>query len=211
MIFGFSDPHWFHGHDDGEEPRGVIKHSKRPFPNRTVMNETMWDNINRVVGPKDLLVCCGDWVHGVGRNDDYYIKCCREARHNIRCQNVWLVCGNHDRHWLPEFRGLFQSVYDFGLEMRFTPALCQKWDVSEYENELLVWCHYKLFTWRNSRRGTKHVYGHCHGSLEKKFPVRNSRDIGVDCINFTPQSLKDLWAYFATQEHLPLADHHPDD
>lgn len=207
MIFGFSDPHFFHGHDEGEKPRGVIKHSNRPFAHRNEMNEVIWGNINKVVGEDDLLVCCGDWVHGVGRHDDHYIKYCRDARERINCKNVWLVCGNHDKKWLPEFRGLFQNVFDL-LEMQFTQAFCDKWNVHKYLGEFLIWCHYKMMFWKNSRHGSKHVYGHCHGSVEKRMEIRNSFDIGVDCINFTPISLDQMWEKFTSQSHLALADHH---
>jgi calcineurin-like phosphoesterase family protein len=216
MIYVFSDPHFFHGQDEGEPVRGVIKHCNRPFPHRTAMNEAMWNNINRKVGADDLLICNGDWVYGVGRDDDHYIKCCQEARYNIRCKNVWITHGNHDRHWLERWRKIFDRFLGFGYELMFTEEICDKFDVHEFRyldeeqryEDLLVCCHYKLCVWNRSHFGTKHVYGHSHGSFEKRMPIRNSRDVSVDCIGFEPQSLTELWQYFKTQEYLPLADHH---
>lgn len=185
MIFATSDPHFFHGQDEGE-PRGVIKHCNRPFSNRKAMNEALWNNINRVVGRDDLLICLGDWVYGVGSNDDYYIKCCREARYNINCKNVWTTYGNHDRHWMERFRKIFNRFLGFGYELLFTEELCDRFDVHKYRwldrkqrrDNLLTCCHYGLRVWNKSHRTTWSIYGHSHDSLPDEGYL--AMDVGVD-------------------------------
>lgn len=183
------------------------------------MNRALFDNINRDVGEDDWAICNGDWVYGVGRDNGAYLRYCQEARDSIRCKNLILIAGNHDRPWLQGFRNLFTDVYPAsdrtgntfgGLEIKVDQRRLKQFGLPpEFLGEQWVFCHYRLMTWRSSNRGSKHFHGHNHGSLDH-IVTRNCVDTGVDCWNYRAPSVVEYYEHFRTQEALPMANHHPE-
>jgi len=61
--------------------------------------------------------------------------------------------------------------------------------------------HYPHVSWRGSNHGSIHLYGHCHGTMEKTlntiWPDRKSMDVGVDCNGYKPVSLDQILKRFA--------------
>jgi len=53
----------------------------------------------------------------------------------------------------------------------------------------VVLCHYAMRTWDRSHYGSYHLYGHSHGKLERH---GWSMDVGVDCFDFYPVSLRQV-------------------
>lgn len=114
--------------------------------------------INSSVGRKDRLIICGDFC----RNNP------QKYRQRIKCKNVWLILGNHDK---PSWGKHFSECF-LGRMIKLTHG---------FE----VWAsHYPHAYYSKSHYGAGHVYGHCHSqredTLDAIWPERRSIDIGVD-------------------------------
>lgn len=95
MLYFTSDLHL------GDE-KVLISRNGRPFSNIEEMNNTIIDNINRVVGEDDELWILGDFAFRVDKAE------VQKFRNRINCRNVHLVYGNHDQDYSQEH--IFQSV-----------------------------------------------------------------------------------------------------
>jgi calcineurin-like phosphoesterase family protein len=132
-----------------------------------LMDRTLIDEINKIVGEKDILWHLGDFAMPDKRKHNHYNRC-RYYRDQIRCQNVSMIWGNHD---VRSIRDLFTQTYDLYM---LRPSNYPK----------VVMCHYAMAVWESSHRGNLHLYGHSHSEaepwLEKTLVGRRSMDVGVD-------------------------------
>jgi len=78
----YADPHF--GHD------AIISHTGRPFKNVEEMNNTIINNINKVVKDDDVLYCLGDFCFNMSKPEATYILS------RINCKRKILIKGNHD-------------------------------------------------------------------------------------------------------------------
>lgn len=67
-----------------------------------------------------------------------------------------IIKGNHDKSWIGDLMSY--------------PS-CNVIKVSDYDcivdrNRNVVLCHYPIFSWDKQRRGSYHVYGHVHNTIE---------------------------------------------
>lgn len=177
--FFTSDTHFNH--------QNIIKYSNRPFSNYEEMNDALIKNINDKVGEKDILFHLGDFTFKSYKDG---IKC----REQIKCQNIVLIVGNHDKHNLkhPEFKKMFVDIYDM-LDVR---TKCGT----------IVLCHYAMRIWDKAHHGRWHLYGHSHGTLPDDKQSK-SFDIGVDCHNYKPLSVLEVKNIMDTKTFKQL-DHH---
>lgn len=131
-----------------------------------LMDRTIIDNINAIVGENDTLWILGDFALGL-RNQ--YLEKCRAYRNRIKCQNVNIVWGNHDR---TEIDFLFSGCFD----QTTIPIPGRK--TKMFVN------HYAMAVWEGSHRGNMQLYGHSHSNaevnLDKMMPNRRSMDVGID-------------------------------
>lgn len=183
MIYFTSDLHL--GHAD------VIKFSKRPFSSVDEMNETLVRNINHIVGKTDELWIIDDFAYKIDRE-----KVC-EHRRSIKCKNVHLVMGNHDRDYSQD--NFFQSVQHY-KELK-----------TVYGRFILF--HYPILEWNAAHYGSVHLHGHLHSTgeyntqnLTKKYADRLPEgqegkdeglklriyDVGVDANDYKPISLDQI-------------------
>lgn len=139
------------------------------------MNADILGNINKTVGEDDTLWILGDLAYGIRQG---YYEACRRHRNKIKCRNVILIWGNHDKRTI---RDLF----------KFTTDLIS----TEIADRLITMCHYSMTTWDQSHRGSIQLYGHSHSNaedwLDEIMPGRRSMDVGVDnafrmCGEFRP-------------------------
>lgn len=173
MIYFTADTHF--GHE------AIMRHSKRPFLTVSKHDAVLVSNINAVVQPSDTLYHLGDFAwHNLA-----------SYRARIRCKQIHLVLGNHDRLKAPD-RELFCSISDI-----------KKVRVAEQKIYL---CHYAMRVWNCSHHGSWHLYGHSHGSLADD-PHARSLDVGVDCHSFFPVSI-DRVAELMSQKQWQAVDHH---
>lgn len=180
-VFFTADTHFGHAK--------IIVHSKRPFAHVDEMDEAMIAKWNAVVGPKDDVWHLGDFNFKSLKPTAYYL-----GRLNGRIHIVW---GNHDdkhakKHWNSRVTA-----------PRFASA--QETKYLRLDDEKVTLYHYAQRVWRNSHRGSLHLYGHSHGNLEG-VPLGRSMDVGVDANAFAPVSWDDVRAKLKDR---PFTLHHP--
>ncbi len=163
------------------------------------MNQTLIDNLNERVQPKDTLFHLGDWSLSKNRKDK--TGNAEEYLNQINCKNIILIPGNHDPHYrnlLPrkEFARLFSECCPF---YRL---------VTELDGERLeiFMFHYACRVWNKSHYGAWHLFGHSHGTLPD-LPNSLSLDIGVDANNFCPLNISEIAKFMEKKTFEPI-DHH---
>lgn len=62
----------------------------------------------------------------------------------------------------------------------------------KYKGVLFVLCHYPLLTWNKARRGSIHLHGHCHGTVNHLNTDLRRFDVGVDVYNYRPVSIDQI-------------------
>ena len=156
------------------------------------MDEVLIDNINNTVGENDTLYHLGDFAFGP-RDDRAYIKKVAEYRYKIKCKNIHLIWGNHDRRYMRhDYERLFTSIRDL--------------DEIRVNNQKIVLCHYAMLVWNGSHRGVWHLYGHSHGTLPDN-PETKAFDAGVDCHNYFPLSFEEVKAIMDKKTYVPVDRH----
>jgi len=169
MIYFTSDPHYFH--------KNVIKYEDRPFDSVEEMNETMINNWNSVVDPKDTVYLLGDFAFVNKRHEmEDIVKKLNGHIHWIR--------GNHDK---------IKNVKGFAWEGSYKEV--------SHGGRKFVLSHYPFASWSRMHHGSINCHGHCHGNLPnlsqliKKYTGMDLRtpellrfDVGVDCFDFFPVS-----------------------
>ncbi|MBY0461535.1 MAG: metallophosphoesterase, partial [Gemmataceae bacterium] len=185
MQYWFTaDTHFGHGN--------IIKYCQRPFLSREeraalrdnprgklrLSDETVKRHddailaaINERVAPGDTLWVLGDFCWGGFAEARYYRDC-------IRCENVFLVWGNHDR-------GEIAPVFSDTIEQGMIRADGQE-----------IWLnHYPMRSWNKAFHGSWHLYGHVHGRLQREDEQNLGmlvKDVGVDACDSRPISLGEL-------------------
>lgn len=136
----------------------------RDFESVEHMNQVMVDNINKVVGKRDILYHLGDWSMGGFKN-------VKEFRDRIQCQSVTLIIGNHDPMILKNkdgIRGVFSKVMQLNNR--------------KIGGQAMALSHFPQLVWHRHYHGAWHLHGHCHGSLNNpEYYKRKVMDVGVDC------------------------------
>lgn len=164
-----------------------------------MMDDTIINNINSMVGENDILWHLGDFAFG-HRED--YTKKCEFYRNRIRCKNMNIIWGNHDQP--NRIRYLFNGNY----YLHTIPLPSESFDA--------VLCHYAMAVWDKSHRGSWQLYGHSHTSAEpwmdENMPGRRSIDVGVDNANklfgsYRPFSLEELKVIMSNRDGFSM-DHH---
>jgi calcineurin-like phosphoesterase family protein len=184
-----ADTHFGHGN--------IIKYCQRPFMSReereairgdprgklrlsaeTVKrhDDALLEAINSRVALDDHLWIVGDFCWGGFAEARHY-------RDRIRCENVFLVWGNHDR-------GEIAPVFSDTLEQGMIRVEGQE-----------IWLnHYPMRSWNKAFHGSWHLYGHVHGRLQRedeRNPGMLVKDVGVDACDYRPMSFAELRGYMA--------------
>jgi calcineurin-like phosphoesterase family protein len=197
-TYFIADTHLGHGN--------ILKYCNRPFLNEQerrllaghqdfrvsresirLMDDTILDQINALVGAEDVLWHLGDFCFGEFED-------ARRYRERIRCRTVHLVWGNHDKPWL---RPLFADCHE---QTRIT-----------VEGQSVFLNHYPMLSWHGSHKGTWLLFGHVHGRLGKD-PLHRAiyertlmLDVGVDGWGpgaehtFRPWSMQEIAEYMAAK------------
>lgn len=185
MIYFTADWHVFH--------KNIIRYSKRPFKSLEEMADVLIENTNKKVPVNQTLYILGDFSYGSFDETKELFK-------RIKCKNVILVKGNHDRMKPVDYQKIgFKHVFDYA-EVK-------------YEKKLYCLSHYPYLTWRNAHRGSRMLCGHSHSSLNHLHDQTTRLDVGVDCFNFTPVSINEIEEIMKDRVYSKI-DHHgenPDD
>jgi len=144
----------------------------RDFKTLDQMNDRIVNGINEVVGQDDILFHLGDWSFGG-------FESIWKFRHQINCQNIHLVLGNHDHHIernRENIRDIFSSVNQY-VEL----------EVNKQHNFVLM--HYPIMSWNKMNDGVIHLHGHVHLPPDRRIGKGKMMDVGVDGNGMDPISL----------------------
>ncbi len=146
----------------------IIEYSKRPYKDVKEMDEALVKNWNDIVTPDDTVYHLGDVMF----SKDYYIL----DRLNGTKYFLW---GNHDS--------------DRFIEQLDKRSLSLKdYHEFKYNGHLFVLCHFPLLTWNKARKGSIHLHGHCHGTVNHLNTNLRRFDVGVDVYNYRPVSIDQI-------------------
>jgi calcineurin-like phosphoesterase family protein len=169
----------------------------RDFVSLEEMNNTIVDNINKIVHEDDILIHLGDWSFGGFDNIMGFWD-------RLECKNIHLILGNHDHHIMNNkngIRNLFLSVSNYNT-------------INYCYNTFKV-MHYPISSWDGLNKGYIHLHGHCHLPTNMRFGKGKRMDVGIDGHpEFRPYNLKDeilpLMDYREILSEMPN-DHHVDE
>ncbi len=163
----------------------IIKYCNRPFTSVQEMDGVIISNINKVVMPDDTLRIVGDF--SMSSNFDVILK----YRQRINCEDIILIKGNHDYLRDSQYRQIFNQVLEY--------------EELSHNTTKVVLSHYAMRVWNKSHRGAWHLYGHSHGALPDNGD--KSFDVGVDCWNYKPLSMKEIEKEMSTRTFKPVDNH----
>jgi calcineurin-like phosphoesterase family protein len=182
VIYFTSDFHFSHK---------LVALETRSFKALEEHDQCILDGLNSTLKSGDILYFLGDWMLGSSRAT---VQKAIEYRHKIKCKQIFMVWGNHDKYLRrkPEFEKWFVKCSDL-MDIKI-------------EEQSIVLCHYAMRTWNKAHYKSWMLYGHSHGSLPDN-PNALSVDVGVDCWGFKPVSYEQLIEVMAKKEPKPV-DHH---
>ncbi len=155
----------------------IINLCNRPFKSMNEMIDTISNNWNTKVDPKDEVYVLGDVSYGYHGDLKELLDSLHGKKH--------LLVGNHDRGWMKNKNNLkaFRTINQISK-------------ISD-EGRSVVLCHYPLLAYEGSLNGGYHVFGHVHNNeREPQYPeiikMKRSFNAGVDINDFKPVSLDEL-------------------
>lgn len=207
MIYFTSDTHYNHKNLIKSLSSWDDKITCRDFKSLEEHNNTIIENINKVVDKDDTLYHLGDVSFGgVGVLHEFVGR--------VNCKNIHLILGNHDEsiEESKSLQSLFKSV--------------DHYKYLKINGQRIILCHYAMRVWNKSHKGSWMLYGHSHGTLDDrkpKFPdatwigdayyIKNSKsmDVGIDTHSkFRPWSLSEIKDIMDKRQILLNVDHHGD-
>lgn len=189
----------------------------RKFETIEDMNQTIIDNINRLVGKNDILFHLGDWSFS-------NIDSIWNFRKQINCKNIFQLPGNHDHHikndkilpnchWslsetnkiedgvnsielpikLQEKYGKIDDMFDVSAKDLFTEVLPELVKI-KIDNQEIILSHYPIDQWENMDWGAFMLHGHTHHTIDDSEPNKlyRRKDVGIDNPHLVPYSWSEL-------------------
>lgn len=166
---------------------GIIKYTNRPFNSVDEMNNKIIQNCNDYVKEDDRLFFVGDMVFGP-LDDTKYLKTVRYFRNKIKCKNIFLIYGNHDRRARKEaeFRRHFVNCSDY-LEIKSG-------------DQSVILFHYPIESGCWNRAVTAKAW-HVHGAVQDS-PVKKEKgrfDVSIDnCLTILGSNRPEDYRPFST-------------
>ena len=158
--------------------KNILTLARRRFNHIEDHDNHVIASINRVVDPQSNLYILGDL--GFHRN----IENLRKYLSRIKCRNIHIILGNHDR--LTDLVTLRRE----GVILDVQPKI-----IVQKNKKSVVCFHYPMREWEGYYRGYYHAYGHVHGTLSS---YERSMDVGIDSIGYEPIEFDDLIARIDT-------------
>lgn len=189
-TFFISDMHLNHGN--------VLRFDNRPFPDLDTMHEQILLRWNNVVTNADDVYILGDMVWKL---DDKILSLVSRLKGKMH-----LLTGNHDGGSLKDYR--FKKLFE-----EIVPYKELKLHTKDNKHTNVVLSHFPIMMWNGQHRGSIHLYGHVHNSMEDtyyqhylndlKANMNKTKDenfnpiaINVGCMmsymNYTPQTLEQI-------------------
>jgi len=155
--------------------------------------------INKKVQKNDVLYILGD-IAAINANNVDYIK---SLLGGIKCRNVSIIWGNHDRKKLliPIFEELGWFIRGDRHEISTATPI--------YNKVTIVMDHYPMARWNKSHYGSWHLHGHTHGLMQFDPGTKLRYDVGIDINDYYPVSLSQLdKIMFLKMEYFHRPDRH---
>lgn len=156
--------------------KNILIYDNRPFSSVEEMDEKLISNWNERVKPGDTMYYLGDFAF---KSKNVYKLFTRLNGNKI------LIKGNHDKK--DTLKLPWAGVYDI-YELN-------------YDNKLVIFCHYSMRVWKNSCHGSWMLFGHSHLKLPS---YGLSFDVGCMGNSYYPYSWDEIKAKMAT---LSTKDH----
>lgn len=167
-TFFTADTHFGHSH--------ILRQRGLTFGSISEHDEALVSRWNETVSPTDDVWHLGDFAGDASR-----ARCAELFGHLHGTKR--LIRGNHDTNRVLQLPWADPPVESARITVR-----------EEGSEWRLYLAHYAHRAWPGLWRGTRHLYGHTHGSLPN---TRRSCDVGVDAWGFRPVGLA---AIIARQE-----------
>ena len=134
------------------------------------MDNTLIDNWNKVVRSCDVVYHLGDFVNEEATKEEinYYL--------NSLNGRIVFIYGNHDNKLL-KVSERFENIYS-----RKTILVGK---------QKIILRHKALSNWKN-KNIVWHLHGHSHGNLPKRAKGIKICDVGVECWNYKPVTMRQL-------------------
>ncbi len=177
----------------------IAEYANRPYldkngiPDVDAMNRGIINNMNAVVGADDNLYILGDVAFATANRTRPHLE-------QLICQNLFLIPGNHDAD------DIIEMTRSDGSPM--WKAVSPLMDIVD-EGRRIVLCHYKFEVYNKAHysepKNAYQFYGHSHGSL----PGNDQQiDVGVDCWDMKPVTLREAQRRMKTLPPYKSKDHH---
>ena len=176
-LFFSSDPHYGHFN--------IIGFCQRPFSSSAEMTEKLIENWNNKIKKDDIAILCGDFSLSTNR------KYLAEILFRLNGK-MYLALGNHDK-WIKheDLKNRFIGISDI-IEVN----VCDNINKSQ----CIIACHYPIYRWNKSHRGSWHIYGHSHQKDALSNYSNYAINVGVDAWNYCPVSFDEIKKIILTQE-----------
>ena len=162
--------------------KNIITYDSRPFGSMEEMNGIIIKNWNAAVGKDDEVYVLGDFFWNNEDGDEILPQL-----HG----DIYLIKGNHDK-LTDSMRKRYIWVQDYA-------------EIVEGETSLVL-CHYPIAHWKNSKRGTVHLYGHIHMGRDSRpfgeyVKLMQQKGLRYEChnvgcmlpyIDYTPRTLEEI-------------------
>ena len=189
QVFVTSDTHY--SHKNICKGTSTWESGYRDFNTLEEMNQTIVNNINKMVKEDDCLIHLGDW--SFGGVDKIW-----EFRKQINCKNIYLAWGNHCSHIrsnkeinisledveiieklnLKAYNRLVNGEVFVKAKELFTETFDLEY--LKVEHQSMVVCHYPLFSWFHINKGVWNLGGHEHSMLNAYNENCKRLDVGID-------------------------------
>jgi calcineurin-like phosphoesterase family protein len=160
----------------------------RDFKTLDQMNDTIVNNINKLINQDDILIHLGDWSFGG-------FEMIEQFRSRIVCKNIHLVLGNHDHH-IEKNRGNIQDIFTsvnqyIELEVKYEGSNKLGSGDKSFESKFVL-MHYPIISWNKMNDGVIHLHGHVHLPPNKRMGKGKMMDVGVDGNQLCPLSVNEI-------------------
>lgn len=136
-------------------------------------NNSILQITNEIVKENDILFNLGDFTLNCSIEDfELFIS-------RIRCQNVYMLWGNHpNKHYkeiyIPCIKSYLGALYNDGMELypiRYKNIIY----ISHYaeiivNGQYIILSHYPLYSWNHMKGGSFHLHGHEHSAVDNHLP-----------------------------------------
>lgn len=201
-IFFGSDFHFSHaniirGVSEWKETREEeSEQDTRDFATIEEHDSALLKNINDMVKENDIFYFLGDWSFG---GPDNVVK----FRKLVNCRNIHFIYGNHDeriekRYSNTDLFSSYQHVLQLTIKIGET-------ETGKHIKQKFFLSHYSHQVWPKSNKGSIHLFGHSHGTIQRAFG--KSMDVGVDTNGLRPYHLDEVLDRMKNVD-IEIVDHH---